>query len=201
MCNCSNQQICDPKQGCIGPFKANSSSTPYTDPDDFTTKELSLLVVSGLLMLLLLCILLKSYRNMKKQSKPIQNYADGQEIIYDDIRDSRMVDNGGGASPGVCNLPPNLNGGITQVETNRMPKEPSNQARIPLIRSRTLGPEEYGHWYRGSDNYNHINFNSLKHLSSYSNIMTNGYDVFKSPLKFKLKTTNAMETNSLKTNF
>lgn len=91
-----------------------------------------------------------------------------------------MFDNGD-TSTRICNLSPNLNGVITTVETNGIPKEPSNQARLPLRRSRTLGPEGYGHWCRGSDNYNHINLKSVKPLSSYSNVMTNDYDVFKSP--------------------
>lgn len=107
----------------------------------------------------------------------ISEVKDGQEVIYNDIRDSQMVDNGSATSTRVCNLHPNLNGVITPVET----KKPSNQARIPLTRSKTLDPEGYAHWYRGSDNYNHINFKSEKHLSSYSNVITNSYDVFKSP--------------------
>lgn len=91
-----------------------------------------------------------------------------------------MVDNGADTSTIVCNLPSNLNEAITPVEKDKMTKEPSNQALIPLTRSKTLDPEGYGHWYRGSDNYNHIHFNSLKHLS-FSILKTNGYDVFKSP--------------------
>lgn len=92
-----------------------------------------------------------------------------------------MVDNGADTSTVVCNLPSNLNEAITPVEKDKMKKEQSNHALIPLTRSKTLDPEEYGHLYRGSDNYNHIHFNSLKHLSSFSNIKTNGFDVFKSP--------------------
>lgn len=111
----------------------------------------------------------------------ISDITGGQEVIYDDIRVSRMVDNGADASTMVCNLPSNLNEAITLGEKDKMTKEPSNQASIPLTRSKTLDLEEYGRWYMGSDNYNHIHFNSLKHLSSFSNIKTNGYDVFKSP--------------------
>lgn len=74
-----------------------------------------------------------------------------------------MIDNGADTSTMVCNLPSNLDEVITPVEKDKMTKEPSNQALIPLTRSKTLDPEEYGRWYRGSDNYNHIHFNSLKH--------------------------------------
>lgn len=139
-------------------------------------------------LLLAECILwFLSFCFRKKRSKPIQRYAGtnlfrqvdfpsyiyymysisditgGQEVIYDDIRVSRMVDNGAGTSTMVCNLPSNLDEVITSVEKDKMTKEPSNQALIPLTRSKTLDPEEYGRWYRGSDNYNHIHFNSLKH--------------------------------------
>nr|XP_034317077.1 multiple epidermal growth factor-like domains protein 10 [Crassostrea gigas] len=178
-CNCSYKHTCDPKQGCIDPFEAPSNITPNPDLDDFTIIEASLFVVCGFLISLLLCTILICNRKMRKQSKPKKTYAvkDGQEVIYNDIRDSQMVDNGSATSTRVCNLHPNLNGVITPVET----KKPSNQARIPLTRSKTLDPEGYAHWYRGSDNYNHINFKSEKHLSSYSNVMTNSYDVFKSP--------------------
>uniref|UniRef100_A0A8W8JXN4 Uncharacterized protein n=1 Tax=Magallana gigas TaxID=29159 RepID=A0A8W8JXN4_MAGGI len=179
-CSCSYGQICDPKQGCIESFKA-SSRTPNPDLDDFTSLEAYLLVASGLLILLLLCTVFICNRKLKKQSKPIQTYADGEEDIYDDIRGSRMVDNNSDPLTRVCNLPPNLNGVITSVEKDKMSEEPSNQARIPLRRSRTLGPGGYGHWCRGSDNYNHIDFKSVKPLYSYSNTMTNCYDVFKSP--------------------
>lgn len=78
---------------------------------------------------------------MRKQSKLNKTYAvkDGQEVIYNDIRDSQMVDNGSATSTRVYNLHPNLNGVITPVET----KKPSNQARIPFTRSKALGPEGY----------------------------------------------------------
>lgn len=92
-----------------------------------------------------------------------------------------MVDNVCDPSTRVCNLPSNMIGEKTPVEKNRMTKERSNQAKLPLRRSRTLGPGGYGHWCRGSDNYNHIDFKSEKPLYSYSNTMTNHYDVFKSP--------------------
>ncbi|XP_052716796.1 multiple epidermal growth factor-like domains protein 10 isoform X2 [Crassostrea angulata] len=182
-CNCSYKQICDPKQGCIGPFEASTapqSITPNPDLEYFPKIEASLLVVSGILILLLLCTILICNRKLKKQSNPIQKYADGQEVIYDDIRETRMFDNDD-ASTRVCNLPPSLNGVITPVERDRMTKEPFNQARMPLRRSRMLGPGGYGHWCRGSDNYNHVDFKSVKPLYSYSNIMTNDYDVFESP--------------------
>lgn len=85
-----------------------------------------------------------------------------------------MVDNGADTSTVVCNLPSNLNEAITPVEKDKMKKEQSNHALIPLTRSKTLDPEEYGHLYRGSDNYNHIHFNSLKHLSSLNDNKCNG---------------------------
>ncbi|XP_052716797.1 multiple epidermal growth factor-like domains protein 10 [Crassostrea angulata] len=176
-CSCSYKQTCDPKQGCIKSLEAPLSTTPNADLGGFTTIKDSLLVVSGFLILLLLCTILICNRKMRKQSKPIKTYADGQEVIYNDIRDFQIVDNSSVTSTRVCNLHPNLNGVITPVET----KKPSNQARIPLTRSKTLDPEGYGIWCKGSDNYNHINFKSEKHLSSYSNVMTNDYDVFKSP--------------------
>uniref|UniRef100_A0A8W8JZS7 Uncharacterized protein n=1 Tax=Magallana gigas TaxID=29159 RepID=A0A8W8JZS7_MAGGI len=93
-CNCSNRQTCDPKEGCIGSFKAPLSTTPDLDLDDSTNTEASLLVASGLLILLLLCVLLIGYKKMKKQSEPIQRCA-GQKVIYDDLNVSRIVDNGG----------------------------------------------------------------------------------------------------------
>ncbi|XP_065934961.1 multiple epidermal growth factor-like domains protein 10 [Magallana gigas] len=183
-CSCSYGQTCDPKKGCIEPFKASSepsSRTPNPDLDDITTLEAYLLVASGLLILILLCTIFICYRKMKKQSKPIQTYADGQEDIYDDIRGSRMVDNESDPSTRVCNLPASMNGDKTSIQKNRMTKERSNQTKLPLRRSRTLGPGGYGHWCRGSDNYNHVDFKSVKPLYSYSNTMTNDSDVFKSP--------------------
>ncbi|XP_052717729.1 uncharacterized protein LOC128189942 [Crassostrea angulata] len=180
-CYCSYQQTCDPKQGCIESFKEPSSRTPNPDLDDVTNLEAYLLVASGLLILLLLCTIFICNRKMTKQSKPIQSYADGQEDIYDDIRGSRMVDNNSDPLTRVCNLPPSMNGDKTSIEKNRLTKERSNQTKLPLRRSRTLGPGGYGHWCRGSDNYNHIDFKSVKPLYAYSNTMTNHYDVFKSP--------------------
>lgn len=70
------------------------STTPDLDMDDSTNTEASLLVASGLLILLLLCVLLICYKKIKKQSELIQRYA-GQKVIYDDLRVSRIVDNGG----------------------------------------------------------------------------------------------------------
>uniref|UniRef100_A0A8W8K1L9 EGF-like domain-containing protein n=1 Tax=Magallana gigas TaxID=29159 RepID=A0A8W8K1L9_MAGGI len=70
------------------------STTPDLDLDDSTNTEASLLVASGLLILLLLCVLLIGYKKMKKQSEPIQRCA-GQKVIYDDLNVSRIVDNGG----------------------------------------------------------------------------------------------------------
>lgn len=92
-----------------------------------------------------------------------------------------MVDNNSDPLTTICNLPPSMNGDKTSIEKNRLTKERSNQTILPLRRSRTLGPGRYGHWCRGSDNYNHIDFKSVKPLYSYSNTMTNDYDVFKSP--------------------
>uniref|UniRef100_A0A8W8K3Q6 Uncharacterized protein n=1 Tax=Magallana gigas TaxID=29159 RepID=A0A8W8K3Q6_MAGGI len=90
-CNCNYHHTCHPIQGCI---EAPLSTTPDLDLDDLTNTEASLLVASGLLILLLLCVLLICYKKMKKQSKPIQRCA-GQKVMYDDLRVSRIVDNGG----------------------------------------------------------------------------------------------------------
>lgn len=46
----------------------------------------------------------------------ISDITGGQEVIYDDIRVSRMVDNGADTSTMVCNLPSNLDEVITPVE-------------------------------------------------------------------------------------
>lgn len=51
-----------------------------------------------------------------------------------------MFDNGD-TSTRVCNLPSNSNGVMTPVERDRLTKEPFNQARIPLTRSRKLAPK------------------------------------------------------------
>lgn len=108
----------------------------------------------------------------------VTNYEDkkGQEDpIYNDVSESRMVGNGVAISSDIYNLPPHFCG-VTYSTKNQ-----PNQSKAPLTRSRTVGLEEYGHWYRGSDDYNHIIFNRVKQLSSYSDVMTNDYDIFKSP--------------------
>lgn len=113
---------------------------------------------------------------------------DGQEdMIYNDIRESRMVENGGATSPSAYNLPPDFLGVTSPLKNDRTTKNQPNQSRALLTRPRTLGLNEYGHWYRGSDNYNHINFKNAKQLSSYSDVMTNDYDIFK-PSTTSLKT-------------
>lgn len=113
---------------------------------------------------------------------------DGQEdMIYNDIRESRMVENGGATSSSVYNLPPQFCGVTYPLKNGTTAKNETNQSTAPLTRPRTLGLNEYGHWYRGSDNYNHINFKSTKQLSSYSDVMTNDYEIFK-PSTTSLKT-------------
>lgn len=84
-----------------------------------------------------------------------------------------MVGNGVAISSDIYDLPPHFCG-VTYSTKNQ-----PNQSKAPLTRSRTVGLEEYGHWYRGSDDYNHIHFNSVKQLSSYSTVITNDYDIFK----------------------
>lgn len=42
-----------------------------------------------------------------------------------------------------------------------------------------LGLGGYGYWCRGFDNYNYVDFKSVKLLYLYLNIMINDYDVFK----------------------
>lgn len=106
---------------------------------------------------------------------------DGQDdFIYNDIRESRMIDNGCALS-GVYNLPPQICDLTSSIKKDTVMKNLPNQARAALTRSKTVGLDEYGHWYRGSDDYNHIIFNRVKQLSSYSDLMTNDYDIFKSP--------------------
>lgn len=113
---------------------------------------------------------------------------DGQEdMIYNDIRESRMVENGGATSSSVYNLPPQFCGVTYPLKNGTTAKNETKQSTAPLTRPRTLGLNEYGHWYRGSDNYNHINFKSTKQLSSYSDVMTNDYEIFK-PSTTSLKT-------------
>lgn len=113
---------------------------------------------------------------------------DGQEdMIYNDIRESRMVENGGATSPSAYNLPPEFLGVTSPLKNDRTTKNQPNQSRALLTRPRTLGLNEYGHWYRGSDNYNHINFKSTKQLCSYSDVITNDYEIFK-PSTTSLKT-------------
>lgn len=154
----------------------------------------SLLAVSCILILLLLGTVLYCNQIRKKERGPFQRciehkvnkseIQDGQEDpIYNDIRESRMVDNGDTLSS-VNNSTPQFCGLTSSMKKDRVMNNQSNQARSPLTRSKTVGLEEYGCWYRVSDNYNHINFNSVKQLSSYSDVISSDYDIFKSPTIF-----------------
>lgn len=108
---------------------------------------------------------------------------DGQEdLIYNDIRESRMIDNGCALS-GVYNLPPQICDLTSSIKKDTVMNNLLNQAGAAVTRSKTAGLEEYGHWYRDSDDYNHIIFNRVKQMSLYSDVhvMTNDYDIFKSP--------------------
>lgn len=136
----------------------------------------SLLAVIGLLILFLLGTVLYCNQKLKK-SGPFQRglehevniseIQDGQEdLIYNDIRESRMGDIGDTLSS-VNNLIPQFCGLKSSMKKDRVM---NNQTRF-----KTVGLEEYGRWYRGSDNYNHINFNIAKQLSSYSDVMTSDY--------------------------
>lgn len=177
-CNCGHQQKCDPKQGCIVSTPEISSPTIIDDSNMITVY---LLAVSGLLILLLFGVVLICHRKVREQTKSskrcsVTNYEDKEEQedpIYNDVSESRMVGNGVAISSDIYDLPPHFCG-VTYSTKNQ-----PNQSKAPLTRSRTVGLEEYGHWYRGSDDYNHINFNSVKQLSSYSTVMTNDYDIFK----------------------
>nr|XP_034304152.1 protein draper-like [Crassostrea gigas] len=151
----------------------------------------ALLAVSGLVIVLLLGTVLYCNRKLKKKIEPFQRCTDhevntseiqdGQDdFIYNDIRESRMIDNGCALS-GVYNLPPQICDLTSSIKKDTVMKNLPNQARAALTRSRTVGLDEYGHWYRGSDDYNHIIFNRVKQLSLYSDVMTNDYDIFKSP--------------------
>lgn len=130
-----------------------------------------MLAVSGILIPLLLGTVLYFNRKLKKEREPFKRCTvniDGQEdLIYNDIRESRMVDNDDTLSS-VYNLPLQFCGLTSPMNKDKVTNHQPNQAKAPLTRSRTLGLEEYGHWYRGSDNYNHINFKSAKQLTSYS---------------------------------
>nr|XP_034304162.1 uncharacterized protein LOC105341984 isoform X1 [Crassostrea gigas] len=171
-----------------------ASSDFNVNPIDLTTLA-SLLAVSGLLILLLLGTVLYCNRKLKKEREPFKRCTvntlenqDGQEdMIYNDIRESRMVENGGATSSSVYNLPPQFCGVTYPLKNGTTAKNQTNQSTAPLTRPRTLGLNEYGHWYRGSDNYNHINFKSTKQLCSYSDVITNDYEIFK-PSTTSLKT-------------
>lgn len=102
-----------------------------------------------------------------------------KDPIYNYVRESRMVENGVATSSDIYNLPTHICGVAYSTKNDRLMKNQPTKAtsRALLTRSKTVGLEEYGHWYRGSDNYNHIKFNSVKQLSPYSSVMTNDYDI------------------------
>lgn len=106
---------------------------------------------------------------------------EGQEdLIYNDIRESHLIDYCDTLSS-VHNFTPQFCGLTSPMNMDKVTNHQPNKAKAPLTRSRTVGLEDYGHWYRRTDNYDHINFTCTKQLSSYSDVITSDYDIFTSP--------------------
>ncbi|XP_055995808.1 uncharacterized protein LOC125647227 isoform X3 [Ostrea edulis] len=165
------------------------------------------LAVGGVLVLSLVgtvwIVLLKLAQN-KKEGEIRETVAPGngctfqngeQECIYNDVRESQMMENSAISLSGKCtSLKHDPNRNIPKNHCRSLPRRQYAQWRNQLTRSKTLAPGHYGGYNRYSDDYNHLHFDKMPALpdNTTASISMDDYGI----MKPKYEKTSSQNTNA-----
>ncbi|XP_056008228.1 multiple epidermal growth factor-like domains protein 10 isoform X1 [Ostrea edulis] len=175
-CSCSQNQICNPVSGCVNVIDFTTESD-QNEAGEALNLQTIITAVGGVLVLSLIGTILFVRLKLKQDTntgKMTSSVPPGNECtfqleqkdcIYNDVRESRMIDNSDLSPCKKHTLPRNSVGRNIHMQhwrslPRRQPKEWQNQ----LTRSRTLVPGQYGRYNRYSDDYNHLQFNKMSTL-------------------------------------
>ncbi|XP_055995807.1 uncharacterized protein LOC125647227 isoform X2 [Ostrea edulis] len=203
-CNCSQDQRCDPRSGCVE-ISHNVTDTKQSESGEALSPVV--LAVGGVLVLSLVgtvwIVLLKLAQN-KKEGEIRETVAPGngctfqngeQECIYNDVRESQMMENSAISLSGKCtSLKHDPNRNIPKNHCRSLPRRQYAQWRNQLTRSKTLAPGHYGGYNRYSDDYNHLHFDKMPALpdNTTASISMDDYGI----MKPKYEKTSSQNTNA-----
>ncbi|XP_048730506.2 uncharacterized protein LOC125647748 isoform X2 [Ostrea edulis] len=171
-CNCSKNQVCIPTSGCVEISDTEEILVPKQSGfGNVLNIEIIIIGVGGVIFLSLtgavLFVQLKLKQN-RTTGKITESVASGNsctfqreqtEYIYDDVRESQMIENIDirlSGRNGFLRNNPVFNKQMKHCRS--LPRQHHNQWRDQLTRSRTLTPQHYGRHNITSDNYNHLDF-------------------------------------------
>lgn len=118
-----------------------------------------------------------------------------QECIYNDVRESQMMENSAISLSGKCtSLKHDPNRNIPKNHCRSLPRRQYAQWRNQLTRSKTLAPGHYGGYNRYSDDYNHLHFDKMPALpdNTTASISMDDYGI----MKPKYEKTSSQNTNA-----